>query len=100
MAKIVAPNKEYTGLSASVYFCKGEGQTDKPELIEWFKKHGYEVEEDTVPNKKDNPISLEELKKDELKELAVNLGIEFSSKATNDELINLIKNKQAEDKSE
>lgn len=45
MAKIYAPNKEYNGISASVTFVKGVGETDSPALLEWFKKHGYEVEE-------------------------------------------------------
>lgn len=43
MAKIKSPNKEYTGLSAGVPFAGGEGQTDNPHLIMWFKEHGYTV---------------------------------------------------------
>lgn len=43
--KIYSPNKEYTGISASVPFCNGTGETDDPHLIEWFKEHGYTVEE-------------------------------------------------------
>lgn len=35
--KICSPNKEYTGVSASVPFCNGMGETDDPYLIEWFK---------------------------------------------------------------
>ncbi len=45
MAKILAPNKEYTGVSASVPFCNGVGETDNSTLISWFKEHGYVVEE-------------------------------------------------------
>ena len=45
MAKIYAPNKEYTGMSAGVSFCNGVGETDTPRIIEWFKIHGYRVEE-------------------------------------------------------
>ena len=41
--KICSPNKEYTGVSASVPFCNGMGETDDPYLIEWFKKHGYKL---------------------------------------------------------
>ena len=37
--------KDYTGISASVPFCNGVGETEDPHLIEWFKDHGYEVEE-------------------------------------------------------
>lgn len=43
--KIFSPVKTYTGMSASVPFCNGVGETEDPHLIEWFKEHGYEVEE-------------------------------------------------------
>lgn len=46
MAKIYAPNKDYTGESASVTFVKGVGETSDAYLIEWFKEHGYAVIED------------------------------------------------------
>ena len=42
---IYSPNKDYTGVSASVPFCAGVGETDDPRLIQWFKDHGYKVEE-------------------------------------------------------
>lgn len=42
--KVYAPNKQYTGTSASVPFCNGVGETDDPRLLHWFKSHGYEVE--------------------------------------------------------
>jgi hypothetical protein len=45
MAKILCPNKEYSGVSASVTFVNGVGETDNPQLIDWFKSHGYTVEE-------------------------------------------------------
>ena len=45
MAKIIAPNKQYTGVSATVAFAQGVGQTDNPKLIQWFKDHGYTVED-------------------------------------------------------
>lgn len=41
---VYAPNKQYTGMSASVSFCNGVGETDDPHLINWFCSHGYEVE--------------------------------------------------------
>lgn len=90
MAKIHAPNKQYNGVSASVTFVNGVGETDKPELLEWFESHGYEVEsvksenvalktieEMTVPEliiyAKSNEIDLGEAKKkDDI--LAVILG--------------------------
>lgn len=46
--KILAPNKSYTGVSASVNFVNGVGETEDENLIGWFKEHGYDViEEDT-----------------------------------------------------
>lgn len=42
--KIYSPIKEYTGISASVPFCGGVGETDDPHLIAWFQNHGYKVE--------------------------------------------------------
>lgn len=44
--KIYSPNKEYTGVSASVPFCNGVGNTEDPHLIQWFKDHGYKAEGD------------------------------------------------------
>lgn len=44
MVKIIAPNEQYSGISASVAFTNGVGQTDNPQLINWFKGHGYTVE--------------------------------------------------------
>lgn len=43
--KVYSPNKEYTGVSTSVPFCNGVGETDNPHLLEWFRMHGYEVEQ-------------------------------------------------------
>lgn len=43
--KIYSPNRDYTGVSASVPFCNGVGETNDPHLIQWFKDHGYKVEE-------------------------------------------------------
>lgn len=46
MAQIIAPNKDYTGESASVTFVKGVGETSDAYLTEWFRTHGYTVIED------------------------------------------------------
>lgn len=32
--KVYSPNKEYTGISATVPFCGGVGETDDPHLID------------------------------------------------------------------
>jgi len=45
MAKIFCQNEQYTGISASVEFVNGVGETDNLYLIEWFKENGYIVEE-------------------------------------------------------
>lgn len=45
MAKIYAPNPRYSGISASVKFVNGVGETDDPRLIKWFKSKGYKVED-------------------------------------------------------
>ena len=47
MAIIEAPNKGYTGVSASVAFCNGVGRTDNKHLIQWFKDHEYTVKKET-----------------------------------------------------
>ena len=44
MARIIAPNDQYNGTSASVAFERGVGETDDPALIAWFRTHGYQVE--------------------------------------------------------
>ena len=41
--KILAPNKSYTGVSASVAFCNGVGYTENKRLVEWFLDKGYKV---------------------------------------------------------
>ncbi|WP_157259342.1 hypothetical protein [Paenibacillus sp. GM2] len=45
MAKITAPNTQYNGLSATVMFVNGVGETDDPHLLEWFESRGYTVEQ-------------------------------------------------------
>ena len=55
MAKIYAPNKEYNGISAGIYFTNGEAETDNPHLIEWFKEKGYEVNGDSEVNADEKP---------------------------------------------
>ena len=61
MAKIIAPNKAYNGISASVPFVEGVGETADSHLIEWFRAHGYEV----IEEPEDKPIGLEDGKPNE-----------------------------------
>lgn len=51
--KVYSPNKSYTGVTASVSFCNGQGETDDPYLLKWFEKHGYEVEKPAAPEPKE-----------------------------------------------
>lgn len=56
MAKVYAPNKQYTGISAGVPFAGGVGETDDKRLLYWFRQHGYTVEtEKEAPVKKELP---------------------------------------------
>lgn len=45
MARIIAPNKDYNGVSAGVRFCNGQAECGDKWTIDWFKEHGYTVEE-------------------------------------------------------
>ena len=46
MAKIYSNNKQFNGISASVNFVNGVGETKVSHLIFWFTEHGYIVEEE------------------------------------------------------
>lgn len=43
--KVYAPVKDTNGVHASVRFVNGVGETNDPHLIEWFRTHGYGLEE-------------------------------------------------------
>lgn len=45
--KIYAPVKTANGIYASVRFVNGVGETDNPNLINWFQKHGYHIEDES-----------------------------------------------------
>lgn len=102
MAKILAPNKSYTGISASVAFCNGEGYTKNPYLIEWFKNHGYKVveEESNGLDKKeetstDDASYLKEMTLDELKLYAEEKGIDIGNATSRDGILKKIKNAES-----
>ena len=44
MGKVYAPNKKYTGMSASVVFVNGIGESNNADLLAWFERQGYIVE--------------------------------------------------------
>lgn len=89
MPKVYAPNKHYTGISASVPFVDGVGETDNEYLLEWFEKSGYQIEEkdaDPEPASENEPKTLEEMSATELRDLAKQLGIKGTSSMNKDEL--------------
>lgn len=43
--EIKSPNESFRGVCASVSFLNGVGHTSNEHLVEWFKKHGFEVTE-------------------------------------------------------
>lgn len=51
--KIYAPIENVNGVYASVMFKNSVGETNNPALIEWFKSHGYRVEESTKVQSED-----------------------------------------------
>jgi len=77
MAKVFSPNKDYTGISAGVYFSQGVGECTDPYLLGWFKSKGYTVEEiEKLDNSGD--LDLQNMSIKELKAYAeekkINLG--------------------------
>ncbi|HEY5585471.1 MAG TPA: hypothetical protein VIK78_13420 [Ruminiclostridium sp.] len=46
MAKIYCNNKEFNGISASVNFVDGVGDSNIPHLISWFQENGYTIIEE------------------------------------------------------
>ncbi|WP_052447236.1 hypothetical protein [Clostridium polynesiense] len=88
MVKIFAPNKEYTGVSASVDFLNGVGETDNPALLNWFREHGYEVEGDKNP---EGEKSLEDMSLEELQAYAEEKGIDLGKATTQEGVLKKIK---------
>lgn len=59
MARIIAPNKAYNGISAGVKFTNGEAECSDKWTVKWFKEHGYKVEEAVGDNPNSNNTSAE-----------------------------------------
>lgn len=60
MAKIIAPNRSYSGVSAGVVFYDGEGQCEDVRLLDWFEVHGYQVIYADKPRDSETEESIEE----------------------------------------
>lgn len=43
MAIVKAPNKAYNGVVAGVRFVDGQGETDDPLALNYFRRHGYQI---------------------------------------------------------
>lgn len=93
MAKIICPNKQYNGLSASVPFTNGIGETYKPHLIEWFREHGYTIEGE--PQGGEGGIGDMTIK--ELKAYAAEKSIDLGEAKTKAEIITAIEAAEAVD---
>lgn len=88
--KIIAPNKSYIGVSASVAFANGVGETEDEHLAEWFKEHGYTViEEDTKV--KNTEKTLDEMTVEELVAYAEEKGIDIGKATSQSGIIEKIK---------
>lgn len=83
--KIFTKVPDFTGIRASVMFVNGQGNTDDPNLIEWFKRNGYTVA-DGESTKVDNTPKLgvsvadeeiEEVADAKLQELKADENLEF-----------------------
>ena len=108
MAKIICPNKEYTGVSASVSFCNGVGETEDPRLIKWFKDHGYTVtdkdkeeviaEETATEKEIYTKKALEGMGAPDIDELAAKEGIDISNcKNKNDKIEKILEHQKAKE---
>ncbi|KOF56622.1 MULTISPECIES: hypothetical protein [Clostridium] len=93
MAKVYSPNESYTGVSASVAFSKGVGETKDKHLIQWFKEHGYTVEEAEQNQQPNNAgeKSVDEMTVDELKAYAEGKDIDLTGLTKKDDILNKIK---------
>lgn len=96
MAKILAPNNEYVGVSASVTFAKGVGETSNPILIQWFKEKGYTVVDEESSNELDGESkdsgekSLEEMDVEELMLYAQEKGIDIGKSTSQEGILKKI----------
>lgn len=91
MAKIYAINKEYNGVTASVPFTNGVGFSSNPYLLDWFKEHGYEVEDDIAEAKSEANTDISQLSYEELKALAKDKGVDGYHKMKKEELLDALK---------
>ncbi|BBI32037.1 hypothetical protein [Cohnella abietis] len=91
MAKVIAPNNQYNGVSAGVTFIHGSGETSDPSLLDWFREHGYEVEEVQEEIKQpatDKPLDKQTLP--ELKDYAALHEIDIGEASKKEDILSVI----------
>lgn len=99
--KILSPNKSYTGVSASVAFCNGEGYTDNQRLVGWFIDHGYKVIDQKEVKQPETSVSndsedkhvdqLEEMTAEELMLYAEEVGVDLGKATTKEGILKKLK---------
>lgn len=96
MAKVIAPNNQYTGLSASVMFVNGVGETDDPHLLKWFESKGYKVEqsESEQVDKSNGDVPIDKLTVPQLKEYAAEKKIDLGEAAKKEDILKAIQDAQ------
>lgn len=94
MAKVYAPNKDYNGVTASVPFTNGVGFSSNPYLLDWFKEHGYKVEDDIAEAKSEANTDISQLSYEELKTLAKDKGVDGYHKMKKEELVDALKDSE------
>ena len=99
MAKVYAPNKDYNGVTASVPFTNGVGFSSNSYLLDWFKEHGYKVEDDIAEDdiaeaKSEANTDISQLSYEELKSLAKDKGVDGYHKMKKEELVDALKDSE------
>lgn len=80
MAKIIAPNQDYCGISAGVVFQDGEGQCEDVRLLDWFEVHGYQVIYADKPHDSETEESIEEKAEEKIEQEAEEQKVEEKPK--------------------
>lgn len=99
MAKILAPNESYTGISASVAFSNGIGETEDKHLIEWFREKGYTVVEEESTSELDNSTetgekNIDEMSVEELMIYAKEKGIDIGKSTSQEGILKKIQDSE------